>query len=111
MRTEQINYIQIDNMIDVVYKDCREEYPKNDKSLEAAKKIYKKIKDFERTGENNEIDYKMELSLAKDDLRYIFDMPIEEINKMSKNNLYLTHQSKWVNTVYIMLNNGYNGGF
>ena len=32
--SEQINYIYIDNMINVVYKNCWDEYPKNDKSLD-----------------------------------------------------------------------------
>lgn len=111
MRTEQTNYIEIDNMINVVYKNCWDEYPKNDKSLDAALKIFKKIKDFERIGENDEADYDMELRYAKNDLHFVFDMSMEEINKLTKNNLYMMHQSKMVNAIYMMLNKGYKGGF
>lgn len=109
MRTKQINYIEIDNIINVVYKNCWDEYPKNDKSLDAALKIFKKIKDFERNGENDEVDYDVELRCAKNDLHSIFDISMEEINKLTKNNLYMEHQSKLVNAIYMMLNKGYNG--
>lgn len=109
MRTEQTNYIQIDTMINVVYKNCWDEYPKNDKSLDAALKIFKKIKDFERNSKNGEVNYEMELRYAKDDLHFVFDMSMEEINKLTKNNLYMMHQAKLVNAIYIMLNKGYKG--
>lgn len=111
MRTEQVNYIEIDNMINVVYKNCWDEYPKNDKSLDAALKIFKKIKDFERIGEKYGVDNNMELRYAKDDLHFVFDMSMGEINKLTKNNLYMMHQSKMVNAIYMMLNKGYKGGF
>lgn len=103
--SEQTNYIYIDTMINVVYKNCWDEYPKNDKSLNAALKIYKKIKDFERNaGKNDEADYDMELRYAKEDLFLVFGMSMVKINKLSKNNLYMLHQSKLVNAIYKMLN-------
>lgn len=103
--SEKINYIQIKTMIEVVYKGHQEEYPKNDKTLESAKKIYKKIKDFERIGEDGEVDYKQELNMAISDLFWIFDIEASELNTLTKNNIYMLHQSKLVNAIYMMNNN------
>ena len=64
----------------------------NDKSLESAKKIFKKIKEFDRRIDNN-----MEFKHAKDDLENIFDI---DTKGMTKNKVFLEHQSQMINSIY-----------
>lgn len=82
-----------------------------DKSIENALKIYRTIKEYERKYCHvNDIEeapnYEKELNEAKSDLVDIFGFSIAEIKEMTKNNLYLNHQSKLVNSIYIMLEKG-----
>ena len=99
MRTD---YQKLKAKINSVYYGCKEKYPTGD-SIDSALKIYKKIKEFERFPNNSlSVDYENELREAKFDLVDIFGMKPEELKTLSKNNLYLTHQSKLVNAIYIM---------
>lgn len=83
-----------------------------DKSIDNSLKIYRTIKEYERkhyhiNGIEEAPDYEKELNEAKSDLVDIFGFSISEIKKMTKNNLYLNHQSMWVNTLYgLMLAKG-----
>lgn len=82
-----------------------------DKSIDNALKIYRTIKEYERklyhmNGIEEAPKYEKELNEAKSDLVDIFGFDISEIKKMTKNNIYLNHQSKLVNSIYIMLEKG-----
>ena len=72
-----------------------------DKSLESAKKIFKKIKEFDKKVDNN-----IELQHAKDDLENIFEI---DTKGMTKNKIFLEHQSKMINSIYseILLDESY----
>lgn len=72
-----------------------------DKSLESAKKIFKKIKEFDKKVDNN-----IELQHAKDDLENIFEI---NTKGMTKNKIFLEHQSKMINSIYseILLDESY----
>lgn len=63
-----------------------------DKSLESAKKIFKKIKEFDKKVDNN-----IELQHAKDDLENIFEI---DTKGMTKNKIFLEHQSRMINSIY-----------
>lgn len=64
----------------------------SNKSLESAKKIYSKIKEYEKRN-----GVKAELQEAKDDLLNIFGI---DVKGMTKNQIYLKHQSEMINTIY-----------
>lgn len=64
----------------------------SNKSLESAKKIYLKIKEYEKRN-----GVKAELQEAKDDLLNIFGI---DVKGMTKNKIYLKHQSEMINTIY-----------
>lgn len=72
-----------------------------DKSIESAKKIFKKIKEFDKKVDNN-----IELQHAKDDLENIFEI---NTKGMTKNKIFLEHQSKMINSIYseILLDESY----
>jgi len=97
MRTD---YNKLKEKLQFVYNGKMEKMPKG-KSIETAIKIFKDIKKYEKTDGDGKIDYKRELLEAKYDLQIIFNV---NFIGLSKNNIYLTHQSMWVNSLYIMLN-------
>ena len=66
------------------------------KSVDVAMKIFKHVK-FNESHKGSKIDRKQELELAKRDLQEIFG---EDTKKMTKNQIYMMHQSKMVNTIY-----------
>lgn len=103
MRTD-INYKELKKKIQWAYDSFEEKCPQ-DNSLDTALKIFKVIKAFERFNGDDEVDYKRELMEAKMDLKLIFDIPVAELNKMTKNNIYMLHQSQMVNAIFMMLNN------
>lgn len=72
--------------LNLYYQDAK------DKSLESAKKIFKKIKEFDKKVDNN-----IELKHAKDDLENIFEV---NTKGMTKNKIFLEHQSKMINSIY-----------
>lgn len=97
------DYKLLENKIKFIYKDKRIKLPK-EKSLDSAIKIFKELKQFEKFDRNGKVDYEKELLEAKYDLRVIFGI---DIKGLSKNELYMTHQSMWVNTLYrLMLEKG-----
>ena len=63
--------------------------------------LLKKIKEFDR-----KVDNKTELKHAKDDLENIFEV---NTKGMTKNKIFLEHQSKMVNSIYseILLDESY----
>ena len=88
-------FVAYDCNLNLYYQDAK------DKSLESAKKIFKKIKEFDRKIDNN-----TELKHAKDDLENIFEV---NTKGMTKNKIFLEHQSKMVNSIYseILLDESY----
>ena len=88
-------FIAYDCDLNAYYLDAK------DKSLESAKKIFKKIKEFDKKVDNN-----IELKHAKDDLENIFEV---NTKGMTKNKIFLEHQSKMVNSIYseILLDESY----
>lgn len=64
----------------------------SDKSLESAKKVFEKVKKYEKRN-----GVKAELQEAKDDLENIFGI---DVKGMTKNKIFLEHQSKMINTIY-----------
>ena len=88
-------FVAYDCDLNAYYQDAK------DKSLESAKKIFKKIKEFDRKVDNN-----IELKHAKDDLENIFEV---NTKGMTKNKIFLEHQSKMVNSIYseILLDESY----
>lgn len=82
-----------------VYQGKMDEFPVKP-TIENAIKVYKEVKKYERTNGDSEVDYKNELMEAKYDLQIIFNT---NFIGLSKNNLYLAHQSLWVNSVYALL--------
>ena len=101
-----IDFRLLKDRISVAYHSCWDKYPKDDKPIDSALKIFKKIKELERYNGGFKVDYQNELREAKLDLVEIFGMTYDELKKIRKNNLYLTHQSKMVNAIYIMNNEG-----
>lgn len=99
MRTD---YNKLKQQLYFVYNGEMDKMPKG-KSIETAIKIYQDVKKYEKLNENGEIDYAKELQEAKYDLQIIFGINFKNI---TKNNIYLTHQSMWVNSLYKMLNEG-----
>lgn len=99
MRTD---YNKLKEKLQFVYDGKMEQFPKG-KSIETAIEIFKQVKKFEKTDGDGKIDYKRELLEAKYDLQIIFDINFKDL---TKNNIYLAHQSAWVNSIYIMLNEG-----
>ena len=103
MRTEDIGKYYDYNLwkyrIDSAYKNSEYEFPK-EKTLDSAIKIFKRIKISEKLDDNDKVNYDNELSEAKYDLVVIFGMRYEDLKGMTKNNIYLTHQSAWVNSIY-----------
>ncbi len=97
MRTD---YNKLKEKLQFVYNGKMDKLPKG-KSIETAIEIFKQVKKYEKTDEDGKIDYKKELLEAKYDLQRIFDT---NFKNLTKNNIYLTHQSAWVNSIYIMLN-------
>lgn len=97
MRTD---YNKLKEKLQFVYDGRMDEFPEG-KSIETAIKIFKDIKKYEKIDSAGKVDYKRELLEAKYDLQIIFDT---NFIGLSKNNIYLTHQSMWVNSLYIMLN-------
>lgn len=98
MRTD---YKKLNDKITLAYKGCGDKYPE-EVTIDAALKIFKKIKYLERFNGGFTVDYQNELREAKLDLVEIFGMTYEELRLLSKNNLYLTHQSKMVNAIYML---------
>lgn len=96
------DYEKLKEKLQFVYQDKMEEFPKG-KTIETAIQVYKDVKKYEKTNGDGEKDYDRELLEAKYDLQIIFDV---NFKGLTKNNIYLTHQSMWVNSVYIMLNEG-----
>lgn len=88
-------FIAYDCDLNAYYLDAK------DKSLESAKKIFKKIKEFDR-----KVDNITELKYAKDDLENIFEV---NTKGMTKNKIFLEHQSKMINSIYseILLDGSY----
>lgn len=88
-------FVAYDCDLNTYYQDAK------DKSLESAKKIFKKIKEFDR-----KIDNSTELKHAKDDLENIFEV---NTKGMTKNKIFLEHQSKMINSIYseILLDESY----
>ena len=91
------------NRIFVAYGGDLNRYSQDakDKSLESAKKIFKKIKEFDKKVDNN-----IELQHAKDDLENIFEI---DTKGMTNNKIFLEHQSKMINSIYseILLDESY----
>lgn len=77
-----------------------------DPTIQSALSIFKMIKKMERPICNDEVDYKKELLNAKEDLENIFDVSKDDLKYLSKNNLYLKHQSMMVNSIYELLVRG-----
>lgn len=88
-------FVAYDCNLNAYYQDAK------DKSLESAKKIFKKIKESDRKVDNN-----IELKHAKDDLENIFEV---NTKGMTKNKIFLEHQSKMINSIYseILLDGSY----
>lgn len=88
-------FLAYDCNLNLYYQDAK------DKSLESAKKIFKKIKESDR-----KVDNKEELKHAKDDLENIFEV---NTKGMTKNKIFLEHQSKMINSIYseILLGESY----
>ena len=78
-------FVAYDCDLNSYYQDAK------DKSLESAKKIFKKIKESDRKVDNN-----IELKHAKDDLENIFEV---NTKGMTKNKIFLEHQSKMINSI------------
>lgn len=65
-------------------------------SIKNALELFKKIKEVEKsTGK--------ELEEAKYDLTEIFCVKAEELKRLTKNNIYMLHQSMMVNQIYMNL--------
>ena len=65
-------------------------------SIKNALELFKKIKEVEKsTGK--------ELEEAKYDLTEIFRVKAEELKRLTKNNVYMLHQSMMVNQIYMNL--------
>ena len=75
-------------------------------NIDTALKIFKEIKKMDRAVMGGGVDYKKELFSAKEDLNLIFQIPEKEIQGMTKNNLYMEHQSLMVNAIYELLMKG-----
>lgn len=99
MRTD---YNNLKEKLQFVYNGKMEKMPKG-KSIETAIEIFKDVKEYEKLDGDGNKDYERELIEAKYDLRIIFNI---NFKNLTKNNIYLAHQSAWVNSIYIMLNNG-----
>lgn len=91
MRTD---YNKLKEKLQFVYDGKMEKFPEG-KTIEDAIEIFKEVKKYEKL--------QGELLEAKYDLQIIFDT---NFKGMTKNSIYLTHQSMWVNSIYIMLNKG-----
>jgi len=102
MRTD---YNKLKEKLQFVYNGKMEKMPKG-KSIETAIEIFKDVKKYEIFNGGDKVDYENELREAKFDLVEIFGMTYEELKGMSRYNIYLTHQSRWVNSIYVMLNEG-----
>lgn len=105
------DYKRIIDKVYRAYEDYMDEYPKpipeeDYNELDMALAMFRKVKEYERLDSFNKVDYKMEESMAKYDLYVIFGIDQEKILKMTKNNLYMLHQSLWVNTLYEMIKKG-----
>lgn len=68
-----------------------------------AMELFKQIKKCERTNPDGEKDYRGELLLAQGDLMLIFGVEPRDFRKLTKNQLYMFHQSKMVNAIYDLL--------
>ena len=64
-------------------------------SIDNALEIFKNIKKVEKTTN--------ELEEAKYDLETIFGLPKDEFKKLTKNKIYMLHQSMMVNQIYMIL--------
>lgn len=91
--------------IKVAYCGLDNKIPKTP-TIDTALKIFKKIKELERFNGGLTVDYENELREAKLDLSEIFGMTYEELKVLSKNNLYMKHQSLMVNAIYELLMKG-----
>ena len=105
------NYKLLKEKINFVYVLKNENLPKKDRFLDTALEIFNTIKDYERKHYHNinikeSPDYAKELNEAISDLVNIFGLDIKEVKKMTKNSIYLKHQSLWVNSTYILLEKG-----
>ena len=72
-------------------------------SIENAMDLFKKIKKHEQYNPDGERDYKQELEDAKTDLVLLFGVKSSELAGLTKNKIYMLHQSMMVNTIYAML--------
>lgn len=91
--------------IKVAYCNRDDKIPKTP-TIDTALEIFKEIKKMDRAVMGGGVDYKKELYSAKEDLDLIFQIPEGEIKKMTKNNLYMQHQSLMVNAIYELLTKG-----
>ena len=91
--------------IKIAYCERDNKIPKTP-TIDTALKIFREIKKMDRAVIGGEVDYKKELFSAKEDLELIFQIPKEEIQQMTKNNLYMKHQSLMVNAIYELLMKG-----
>ena len=85
-----------------IYKDKKEAMVGS--SLENAIKIFKEVKHFERIDNSGKVNYEKELLEAKTDLISIFGISPKGL---TKNEIFLKHQSCWGNMMTIMIENGY----
>lgn len=86
------------------YNGNLEEYSKiaNEKTIKSAMAIFKQIKNYE-VFSGDKIDRQKEINMAKKDLKEIFDI---DTKCMSKNQIFLKHQSCLINAIYAdILNN------
>lgn len=67
-------------------------------TIRNAKDLFGHIKKMQRAG-----GVEVELACAKNDLSEIFKMDWSVIKSMTKNHIYLEHQSKMVNAIFDML--------
>lgn len=93
--------------INLAYCNRGDKIPK-EPTVKSALDIFKEIKKMERYTKWGDIEanYRQELSSAKEDLEYIFKISEKEIKTMTKNNLYMKHQSLMVNAIYELLTKG-----
>lgn len=105
MRTVNNNLLR--TRINLAYCNRGEKIPK-EATIGSALAIFKEIKKMERFAfyGDAKLMRKQELSSAKEDLEFIFGIKPEEIKSLTKNNLYLKHQSLMVNSIYILLKKG-----
>lgn len=64
-------------------------------TIENSLELFKEIKKVEKTTD--------ELKEAKYDLETIFCVPATELKKLTKNRIYMLHQSMMVNQIYMIL--------